>query len=174
MRDKEDKLLKTLFNENKEWSFTELVERTGISKPQLTQHLKKLQEKGIVNKHKETGEHPRYILQNNETVKERKRIYAQEKISPLSEKLAKSQAQVAIIFGSMSRWDWYEDSDIDVFVYGEGVKLEELEETLGRTIDLHHAKDKEELRRMKHLLPHILQGMFVKGDIEKLGVKIDV
>ena len=174
MRSKERQVLTTLFNNPKSWTYSQLVEETGISKPQLANHLKTLAQAKMIKKERQPGRHPTYTLENNETVKERKRRHAQEELEDLATTLAKSEADVAIIFGSMTRWDWYDDSDVDVFIYGDAPDLKAQEQKLGREIDLHHAKDKDDLRKMKHLLPHIIEGRFIKGNLEKLGATIDV
>lgn len=174
MRSKERQLLTTLFNNPKRWTYSQLMEEAGISKPQLANHLKKLEQAKIIRKEKTPGRHPTYTLEDNEAVKERKRHHAQEELEELATTLRKSEADVAIIFGSMTRWDWYDDSDVDVFIYGEPPDLTSQERKLGREIDLHHAKNKEDLRKMKHLLPHIIEGTFIKGNLETLGVTIDV
>lgn len=177
MESKRQQVLEAMFNTPKIWTFTELLGKSGVSRPQLAMHLKRLQKERVVTRRKPRGHAPEYEIRMDEKVKQRKALLAQQRLHEcgLMDALAESSAKVAIVFGSYSRWDWYDDSDVDVFLYGEGEEsFEQYERRLKRAVQVHQAKDKEELVRMEHLLPHILQGIFVKGSVNDLGVTIAV
>ena len=84
-------------------------------------------------------------------------------------------AKVVIIFGSFSSWDWYNHSDIDIFIYGDDSKFNyyKFGFKLNREIQVHTAKDKKDLKRLDKMLPYIIQGDFIKGSMEDLGVEVN-
>lgn len=87
------------------------------------------------------------------------------------------KAKAVILFGSMSRSDWYKDSDIDVFIYGnpEGLKVSEFERKLGREIQLFICEDKDNLMKLGNgLLKNIIRGNVIKGTIDFVDVKISL
>ena len=45
---------------------------------------------------------------------------------------------------------------------------------LRREIEIHPAKDRQDLKKMEPLLPSILSGMFIRGCLDDLDVKINV
>ena len=95
--------------------------------------------------------------------------------SGLLEHLASlTDAKVIILFGSLSSYDWHENSDIDIFIYGNDEKFEQgkYELKLKRDIQVHAAKNKKDLKRLDKMLPYIIAGDFIKGSIENLGVEV--
>ena len=78
------------------------------------------------------------------------------------------------MFGSFSRADWYDDSDIDIFIYGKDISFEQglFETRLKRNIQVFNAISKKELKRYDKMLPAIIGGDFIKGNVHDLGVDI--
>ena len=107
----------------------------------------------------------------------RKKLYARQILasSGLLDHLASlKKAKVIILFGSFSSYDWYKNSDIDIFIYGSDEKFEQgkYELKLKRDIQIHAAKNKKDLKRLDTMLPYIIVGDFIKGSIEDLGVEV--
>jgi len=83
-------------------------------------------------------------------------------------------AKSIIIFGSFSRSDWYKESDIDIFIFGDDNEFEQgkYETKLKRDIQLFTAKNEKDLNKIgKELLKNILKGYLVKGDLDFVEVK---
>ena len=78
------------------------------------------------------------------------------------------------MFGSFSRADWYDDSDIDIFIYGKDDAFEQgrFEKRLKRNIQVFNAANRHELQRYDKMLPAIIGGDFIKGSAHDLGVDI--
>lgn len=178
MRSKEDKALEQFFNNPKHWHFEELHRATSISKPQLSYWLKKFEKEGLIRRIKPRGEMPFYVaVEENLEYQNVKRLYALKMLTEsglFSHLAALEGARVVILFGSFSRYDWYDDSDIDIFIYGDDEKFEvgKYSVKLRRDIQIHLAKDKKDLKRINKMLPYIISGDFIKGSIEDLGVDV--
>lgn len=179
MKSKENEMLFPFFNSLKQWHFEELRKETGISKPQLSLWLKKLQKSKLIKKVEEKGKMPYYLsLINNPEFKIKKRFFALNQLEQsglLKHLIMLNDAKTIIIFGSFSRWDWYSDSDIDIFIYGDssGFEVGKYESKIKREIQIHTAKNKKELQKMKKLMPYIISGDFIKGSIDDLEMKIN-
>lgn len=179
MRSKEDSVLELFFNIPKHWHFEELAEKSGLSRDRLNYWLKKFKSQGIIKKVKPKGEMPYYTgSYDNPEFLLKKRLFALKLLTEsglLGHLSTLKDAKVVILFGSFSRWDWYKDSDIDIFIYGNDNDFEQgkYELKLHREIQVHIAKDKNDLRRIDKMVPYIIAGDFIKGSIEDLGVKIE-
>jgi len=178
MRSKEDAVLEPFFNSSKHWHFDELLKATRISRSQLSQWLKKIVGECIIKRVKPKGKMP-YYVQNFEcpAYQNRKKLFALRKLieSGLLDHLASiPDAKVIILFGSFARYDWYEGSDIDLFIYGNDENFEQgkYELKLKREIQVHTAKNKKDLKKLDRMLPYIITGDFIKGSIEDLGVEV--
>lgn len=175
---KEENVLELFFNEpTKHWHFEKILKEAKISRPQATAWLKKLAKEGIVKKLKQKGKMPYYIGDyENSTYQARKRIFALnefEKQGFLSHLTSLPKAKTIILFGSMSRWDWYKESDVDIFIYGdpEGLKRGEYWRKLHREIEVFVCKNDEELRNFPiGLLKNVLEGYLVKGTLDFVKV----
>lgn len=105
-----------------------------------------------------------------------KRIFALEqmyKSGLLNHLLSLKKARTVIVFGSFSRGDWYKDSDIDLFVYGnaDDLKTGKYESKLHRGIQTFVCRNKKELKRFgPRLVRNIIRGDLIKGDIRFLEV----
>ena len=179
MQSKEEVVLEPFFNSSKHWHFDELLKATKISRSQLSQWLKKFVAERLIKRVKPKGKMP-YYLQNFESpaYQHRKKLFALRKLteSGLLEHLASlPDAKVIILFGSFTRSDWYEGSDIDIFIYGNDKNFEQgkYELNLKRDIQVHTAKNKQDLKKINKMLPYIITGDFIKGSIEDLGVEIN-
>ncbi len=178
MESKEEAILELFYSSSKHWHFEQILKKTEISRPQLAQWLKKFEKKEIIKRVKQKGKMP-YYVQNFESpaFQNRKKLFALTKLieSGLLEHLASlPDAKVIIVFGSFARYDWYEGSDIDIFIYGDDEKFEQgkYELKLKRDIQVHTAKNKKDLKKMDKMLPYIITGDFIKGSIEDLGVEV--
>ncbi|MFH0978950.1 MAG: nucleotidyltransferase domain-containing protein [Candidatus Woesearchaeota archaeon] len=178
MRSKEDKVLELFFNYPKQWHFEELLEQAQIGRPQLAKWLIAFQKEGIIKRVKPKGRMPYYVHNfSSLTFRSKKRQFALQTLqkSGLFDHLARlKNAKVVILFGSFAREDWYADSDVDIFIYGKGDEFERgmYESRLGREIQVHNARNNEELQKMKKLLPYIIAGNYIKGSLANLGVEI--
>lgn len=179
MRSKEELVLEPFFNSPKHWHFDELHKKIGISKPQLSSWLKKFVKERTILRVKKAGKMPYYTCNfDNPDFQNTKRLFALKTFNEsglLSHITALEGAKVVIIFGSFSRFDWYDHSDIDIFIYGDDSHFEQgkYELKLHRDIQIHLARNKKDLKRMKKLLPYILSGDFIKGSIQELGVEVN-
>ena len=178
MRSKEDIVLESFFNSSKHWHFDGLLKRTKISRSQLSQWLKKFAVEGLIKRVKPKGKMPYYVqVFESPTFQHKKKLFALKRLteSGLFDHLTSlKDAKVVIVFGSFTRADWYEGSDIDIFIYGNDEKFKqgEYELKLKRDIQVHAAKNKKDLKKMDKILPYIITGNFIKGSIEDLGVEV--
>jgi predicted nucleotidyltransferase len=179
MKSKEEDVLKLFYNSGKHWHFEELLKVAGISRRQLTNWLKRFEKEELIIKVKEKGRHPFYTHNfHNVRFQNRKRIYALEMLtrSGFFDHLSSLKgAKVVILFGSFSRADWYEDSDIDIFIYGDDSLFEKgkYERLLLKDIQVFNSKDNKGLQRYDQMLPAIISGNFIKGSFRDLGVVIN-
>lgn len=171
---KEDTVVELFFNEpTKQWHFEEILKQAKISRPQAARWLRKLIKEGIIKRIKQIGKMPHYIGNyENPTYQAKKRLFALnhlEKKGFLSHLASLQKAQTIILFGSMSRWDWHKDSDIDIFIYGNDEDFEQgrFRAKLHREIETFICKDKSELQKFDlALLRNILSGYIVKGNLD--------
>src|SRR3989344_4594449 len=182
LKSKENNIL-SLFYEypTKHWHFEELIKEAKISRPQLNIWLKKFIKEELIKKLEPKNKNPYYIgnyespnYQNN------KRLYALENLNKtgfLKHLLELPKAKTIILFGSLSRWDWYKDSDIDLFILGnpEGLKESEFSRKLHRDIQIFSFENKKELKNLSlGLLKNIISGYRIKGNLNFLEVKPNV
>ncbi len=178
MKSKENKVLELFFNSSRHWRFEEIRKHVDITRPQLSRWLKAFQKQGMIKRIKKKGRMPYYVHDfHNPKFEIRKKLYAAQMLaqSGLFNHLnSLPNAKVVILFGSLSRSDWYKDSDIDIFIYGSDDEFEQgkYELILNREIQVHNAKNKEDLKRIDKMLPYIFEGEFIKGSIQDLGVEI--
>ncbi len=179
-KSKENQVLDLILENSptKQWHFTDLLNRTSMTKASLNKWLTKYQKEKLLKKIKRPKKFAYYEAgQNNPTYQSKKRVYAlqlMEQSGFLDHLASLKDAKVIILFGSFSRWDWYKDSDIDIFIYGDDGDIEQarFELKLKKEIQIHHAKDKKGLRKISKMLPYIIAGDFIKGSIEDLGVRV--
>ncbi|MFH0798355.1 MAG: nucleotidyltransferase domain-containing protein [Candidatus Woesearchaeota archaeon] len=174
--------VKSLFfnNSTKYWHFDEIVKQSKLSRAQANEWLKRLSREGLIKRVKPKGKMPYYIANyEGSQFKAQKRVYALEELERsglLAHLISLENAKTVVIFGSMARWDWHGESDIDLFIYGDDDDLEQgkYELKLGREIQLFSARDKKELKKFPAgLLNSIATGYFVKGGLDFAEVKLN-
>ena len=179
-RSKRDKVLELFFNQpTKQWHFEELCRQTGLNRKQVLRWLNLLRKEHLIKRVKLRGKMPYYhALYEHPNYQHQKRIFALQKLhqSGLLPYLQQVPAQTIILFGSMARWDWHEQSDIDLFVYGntEALDIGKFEIFLGRDIQVFACKERKELADYPTgLLKNILKGDFIKGNLDFVEVHAD-
>lgn len=176
---KENMVVSLFFNEpTKQWHFEEILGVAGISRPQATHWLKKFTKGGLIKRVKLRGKMPYYVADfESPNYQTEKRLFALRTLSEsglLNHLLALPKAQTVLLFGSLSRWDWYKDSDIDLFIYGspEGLETGRFRTRLHREIQTFVCRDKEGLKKYgPSLLRNIAEGYLVKGNLDFLRVE---
>jgi len=123
---------------------------------------------------------PYYISNyNSSEYKNKKRIFALTKlydIGLLNQLESLKKAKTVILFGSFSRSDWYKNSDVDIFIYGdpEGLKIVNYELKLHRDIQLFICQNKKDLAKLgKRLVKNIIEGNLIKGNLDFIKVGIN-
>ncbi|MCK5630809.1 MAG: nucleotidyltransferase domain-containing protein [Nanoarchaeota archaeon] len=169
----ENDVLEMFFNHpGRHWHFIELSKMLNLAQSKLDKWLKRFQEQGIILKIKDKDRMPYYISNHeNPSYRYKKRIFALNKLYNsgfLNHLASLKKVKSVIIFGSFSRSDWSEESDIDLFVYGnpEGLDIGKYELELHHDIQLFVSQNKKELKKMgSALLRNIIKGDLIKGDI---------
>ena len=180
MRSKEEKVMELFFeNPTKEWHFEKIIKEVKIARSKADNWLKNFVKDRIIKRIKKRGKMPYYIGNyNSSEYKNKKRIFALAKLyeSGLLTHLDSLQkAKTIIIFGSFSRSDWYKNSDVDIFIYGnpEGLKIVDYELRLHRDIQLFICQNKEELGKLGDgLIRNIIKGNIIKGNLDFVEVGI--
>ncbi len=109
--------------------------------------------------------------------KSKKKLFALqtlEKSGLLAHLIGLPNAQTIILFGSLSRWDWYQKSDIDLFVYGDvkGFDQGTFRAKLHREIQVFACENKADLKKYSpELLRNIVKGYVIKGGIDFVKVE---
>lgn len=181
MKSKEEKVLELFFNApTREWHFEEILQETTMARSKVDRWLKRFVKEGLIKRIKEGKKMPFY-LSNYDSVhyKNKKKMFALFQLyeSGLLDYLSSSsKARTVILFGSFSRSDWYEKSDIDIFIYGdsEGLRIAPYETKLHKDIQLFVCKTKEDLAKYSEdMLRNIIKGNLIKGDLDFIKVKIN-
>ena len=106
----------------------------------------------------------------------KKRLYALSRLYEtglLNHLTMLKKAKAVVLFGSFARADWYEDSDIDIFIYGEDEGFEPYiyQPKLKRNIQSFVVKDNKDVKKFTPQFMHNLtQGYVVKGKLDFLKV----
>jgi len=181
MKSKENKVLELFFEQpTKEWHFEEILKEAKIARSKADAWLKEFMKQGIIKRIKRKGEMPHYISNHSwPEYRNRKKIFALKTLHEsglLNHLYSLKKSKTVILFGSFTRSDWYEKSDIDIFIYGdsEGLKIAEYETRLHRDIQVFICQNKKELARLgKGLIRNIIKGDLIKGDLDFLEVGIN-
>lgn len=175
---KEEKVLELFFNSPEHWHFEKLLKQSKISRGRLNNWLTKFSKEGIIKRVKKKGKMPYYVGNSiHPAYRNRKKIYALNrfyKTGFLNHLQSLPRAKTVIIFGSFSRWDWHEESDIDLFIFGNDDELEQgkYELKLNREIQVFTAKTKTDFKKFRPgLLKDIATGYIVKGTLDFAEVK---
>jgi len=173
---KQNIIIKDLFynHPTKEWHFEQLMKTAHLSRAQTNEWLKKLIHENMIKRIKLYKKMPHYIAHyKHPHYQNSKRLYALEQLHTsglFDYLLSLDKAKVIILFGSFSRWDWYENSDVDIFVYGDidVVSLGRFMPKLKREIQLFPGKNYKDLKKMgSALLKNIINGIIIKGSLPK-------
>ncbi len=181
MRSKEGSVIELFFeNPTREWHFEEIVNEAKIARSKTNNWLKKLIKEGLIKRIKKKGKMSYYISNyNSSEYKIRKKLFGLNKLykSGLLNHLDSLQkAKTIILFGSFSRSDWYKNSDVDIFIYGDpkGLKIANYELKLHRDIQLFICQNKEELSKLRHgLIRNIIKGNLLKGNLDFVEVAVN-
>ena len=175
---KEENVLKLILENSplKEWHFEEIVKEAKLTKAVANKWLKKYVHAGLLNHIKQKGKFPYFTVgSNNPSYYSRKKIYALDQLYQsglLSGLLSLKYAKTIILFGSISKGDWYKDSDIDIFVLGRIPEFDKAvyELKLGKHIELHVFNNKEEVQEIKTgLIGNVINGYVLKGQIQDIA-----
>ena len=177
---KENKVIALFFNNpTKHWHFEEVLRKSSVSRSKAHKWLLKFTGEKIVKHIKPRREMPYYVGNfENSAYQNRNKIYALEQFYStgfLNHLSTLPRAKTVIIFGSFSRWDWHEGSDIDIFIYGDDdeFKVIEYETRLNRDIQVFTARTMNDLKKMgEGLISNILTGHLVKGNLDFIEVKL--
>ncbi len=172
---KEENILKLILENSplKEWHFEEIVKSAKVTKLVANKWLKKYVSEGLLKHVKEKGKFPYFSVGNNNSAYYSfKRIYALNQLHKsglISKLLSLKAAKTIILFGSIVKGDWYKDSDIDVFVFGDVSDFDKniYELKLNKNIELHIFQNKDEIEEVKTgLIKNIINGYVLKGQIQ--------
>lgn len=181
MQSKGEKVIGLFFeNPTREWHFEEIVKEAKIARSKADGWLKRFVKKGLIRRTKQKGRMPWYVSDyDSPEYKNCKRIFTLNMLHEsglLNHLCSLQKAKTVILFGSFSRSDWYKDSDVDIFIYGdpEGLKIADYELKLHKDIQLFICQNKKELARLgKGLVRNIIKGNLIKGDLDFVEVSID-
>ncbi len=171
---KEINIHELFFNEpTKHWHFEEILQAAKISRPQAANWLRKGMQEGLISRTKLKGKQPYYTADyQNSRYQIKKRLFALQMLENtgfLSHLNSLPNVKTAILFGSLNRWDWHKESDIDIFMYGDpaGLDLYKYRISLHREIETFICKDKKELKKFNPALLHnVAQGYLIKGSFD--------
>lgn len=178
---KEEDILYLFFNHpSKRWRFSEIREKVKIADNKVSRWLKAFERGGFIIKIKLSGKMPYYVANYGSPIyQNRKRLFAYRMLydSGLLYYLSSlEKADAVIIFGSFTRGDWFCESDIDIFIYGDIEKpdLSQYSRNLGREIQLFFYKGRKELMKLNEaLIKNIILGYVIKGNIDFLEVRVN-
>jgi predicted nucleotidyltransferase len=143
----------------------EICRTLGMGMPSVSMHVKALERQGFLAKEKR-GVYDSYRASMSDIFRLYKRNDVLLRIyeSGLEEFIAdKIQPDAAVLFGSASKGEDVEGSDIDVLLVAKekAVDLSRFEKRLMRNISLHFADDLSKLP--KELLNNIINGIVIHG-----------
>jgi predicted nucleotidyltransferase len=174
---KEDNVLRLILENSpfKEWHFEEIVKKAKVTKAVANKWLKKYQREGLLKHVKEKRKFSYFTVGGNSAFYySLKKVYALNRLHEsgiLSKLLSLKNAKTVIIFGSVIKGDWYKDSDVDIFVFGDASDFNKnfYESRLYSKIEMHIFKDKNELKNVKTgLIKNIINGYIIKGSIQDI------
>ncbi len=179
---KKENILGLFFNNpTKHWSFEEVIKSAKISRPQANNWLKKFIKEKLIKRIKMKNKMPYYIANyENPNYLNTKRLFALAMLNNsgfLKHLTNLPKAKTIILFGSINRGDWYEESDIDLFIQGspEGLDYGFFRKKLHREIEILAYQTEKDIKRLNPvLLKNIFRGYIVKGNIDFLKVNANV
>jgi len=174
---KEENVLKLILEHSplKEWHFEEIIKEARVTRLVANKWLKKYVSERLLLYVKEKGKFPYFTVgSNNFFYYSLKRVYALEQLHKsglISKLLSLKTAKMIILFGSIIKGDWYKNSDIDLFIFGNISDFDKkpYELKLHKNIELHVFKNKEEIKEVKTgLIRNIINGYVLKGQIQDI------
>jgi predicted nucleotidyltransferase len=177
------KTIKELFfsQSMRRWHFEDLVRESKQSRERVNHYVKQLLKEKLILRTKPKAKMP-YYEANRESQKFRmeKRLFGLELLEKagLFEELGnQDEVKSAIVFGSFSRGDWNESSDVDLFVFGDISQFDKakIESKLKKEVQLFCYNDIKNIKREldPNLIPKIAQGFSVKGTLEPFEVRLN-
>ena len=180
MESKENRVLELFFDSpTKEWHFKDILKSAKIARSKADGWLKRFVKEGLIQRVKPKGKMPYYVANHESSYyRNRKKLFALNKLfeSGLLDYLSSLKAKTVIIFGSITRSDWYKKSDIDIFIYGDSADLDiaKYETKLHRSIQVFTAENNADLAKLgEGLIKNIISGDLVKGDLDFLKVQVN-
>ena len=174
---KTDKILDIFFEKpDREFHFREITRLVGVSTTAVKARLKDLEKIGVITS-KRKGNMIFFRARQTEIFKEAKRLFNIRKIreSKLTDYITKEmrQPEAIILFGSSSRGEDSEKSDIDIFVLSSVKNIDVLafEKKLGRKINI-ISMTKKEFEEAKKKSPefvnNVINGTRLEGYLKVL------
>lgn len=181
MQSKETRIIELFFEyPGREWHFEEILREAKIARSKADSWLKKFIKNKLIKRIKKRGMMPYYTSRfDSPEYKNKKKIFALNKLYEsgfLNHLDSLKKAEAVILFGSFARSDWYKDSDIDIFIYGdpEGLKIAGYELKLHKDIQLFICQNKKELAKLgSDLIRNIIKGSLIKGTLDFIEVGIN-
>ena len=146
-------------------SVREYSKLAGLSPPTASKILSNFNEEGLLSREKYRNYIFYYADKNDKIFVELSRIYWKIKLKKLTDFLNKNLTVSAVIlFGSLSKAEAKEDSDIDFCIIGEKkeLSLANFEKTLKRKIQLFFFNSVKEVKN-EELLNNIINGYLLEG-----------
>ncbi len=167
-------------NSLRRWHFEALVKESGLSRERVNHFLKQLIKERLINKVKPRGKMPYYLANRDSSLfRSKKRLYGLsllEQSGLFGHLYTCRGVKTAILFGSFARGDWNQSSDIDIFIYGDDAEFMkgEFESKLKKEIQLFSYKKPKTIKKQldPKIIPNIINGFSIKGNIEPFEVNI--
>lgn len=181
MESKENKVLSLFFEyPTKEWHFEDVVKESGIARSKADLWLKKFMREKLIKRVKRQKKMPYYTsAHDTPPYRNEKRLFALRELYDsglLNYLVSLPEVQTVILFGSFCRSDWYYNSDIDVFIYGnpKEVNVQRYQRKLHRPIQVFTCQNKDELKKLGNdLIRNIVKGYILKGDVDFIRVDVN-
>ncbi len=177
-----ERIKKLFFEETlKHWHFNEIVRQSGLSRERVNHYLNELLKIRFLRYVKPINRMPYYTAnRESDMFRFKKKIYGLNMLyeTGLFEHISSMQSiKTAIIFGSFSRGDFGKSSDVDLFIFGnaDSFEMAKFEELVKRDIHLVAYDDVKLLKKELDptLIPNIIKGFNIKGDLEPFEVEIN-
>jgi predicted nucleotidyltransferase len=175
---KEEQLLNIILENSplKQWHFEEFVRGAGMTRAAVNKWLRRYQKEGLLKRVKDKGKFPYFTAGSNNLIyQSKKRIFMLNKLYEsglISHLLNLQYAKTVIIFGSIARGDWYKDSDIDIFIFGnaKGMEKNKYEMKLHKDIEMHVFESKKDIKAVKTgLINNVMNGFIIKGTVQEFA-----
>ena len=151
----------------REISVREYAREVKISPPTASKVLKEFEKQGLLLMRKERGFLLFRINRESEIAKDISRIYWKVKLKEFINYLERNlHSDAIVLFGSLSKLEATEKSDIDIAVFSKIKKdldLKKFEKNLGREIQMFIFDSFEKVN--KQLKPSILNGYLIRGNV---------